>query len=65
MAIVTGVQFLLIQKIINFILALSPEEAQKLGIKHRSTLKRMKDRIMKERKINLDTKEVKKIINSI
>jgi hypothetical protein len=38
------------------ILALTPEEARKLGIKHRSTLKRMKDRIMKEGKINLDTK---------
>ena len=28
------------------ILALNPEEARKLGIKHRSTLKRMKDRIL-------------------
>lgn len=45
------------------ILALTPEEARKLGIEHRSTLKKMKDRIMKEGKINLDTKEVKKILN--
>ena len=44
------------------ILALTPEEARKIGIKHRSTLKRMKDRIMKDGKINLDTKEVKKTI---
>lgn len=41
------------------ILALSPEEARKLRIKHRSTLKRIKDRIIKEGKINWDTKEVK------
>jgi hypothetical protein len=45
------------------ILALTPEEARKLGINHRSTLKRMKDRIIKEDKINLVTKEVKKILN--
>jgi len=45
------------------ILALIPEEALKMGIKHRSTLKRMKDRIMKEGRINLDTKEVKKLSN--
>lgn len=47
------------------ILALTPEEARELGLKHRSTLKRMKDRIKRDSKINLDTKEVKKILNSI
>lgn len=47
------------------ILALIPEEARKLGIKHRSTSKRMKDRIIKEGKISLDTKEVKKILTNI
>jgi 1-aminocyclopropane-1-carboxylate deaminase/D-cysteine desulfhydrase-like pyridoxal-dependent ACC family enzyme len=50
------------EEIKQMILALTPEEARKLGIKHRSTLKRMKDRI-KNGKINLDTKEVKKILN--
>jgi len=30
------------------ILALTPEEARKIGIKHRSTIKRMKDRIMND-----------------
>ncbi|WP_200895213.1 MULTISPECIES: hypothetical protein [unclassified Methanosarcina] len=43
------------------LLALTPEEARKLGIKHRSTLKRMKDRVKRDSKINLDTKEVKKL----
>ncbi|WP_243466488.1 hypothetical protein [Methanosarcina mazei] len=47
------------------ILGLTPEEARKLGVKHRSTLKRMKDRIMKDGKISLDTKEVKKLLNRI
>lgn len=42
------------------ILALTPEVARKLGIKHRSTLKRMKDRNMREGKLNLVTKEVRK-----
>lgn len=45
------------------ILALTPEEARKLGIKHRSTLKRMKDRIIKDGKINVKTSEVKKLIS--
>ena len=43
-------------------MALTPEKAKKLGIKHRSTFKRMEDRIMKEGKINLDTKEIKKLV---
>lgn len=53
------------EETVNFILELTPEEARKIGIKHRSTLKRMKDRIMKEGKINLDTKEVKKLVSFI
>ena len=44
------------------ILALTPEEARKLGIKERSTLKRMKDRILSYGELNLKTKEVKKLI---
>jgi len=45
------------------ILALTPEEARKLGIKHRSTLKRMKDRIMKGGKINLKTRVISKLVD--
>ncbi len=45
------------------ILALTPEEAREFGIKHRSTLKRMKDRVKRDSKMNLDTKEVKKLVN--
>ncbi|KKG10444.1 DNA polymerase [Methanosarcina sp. 2.H.A.1B.4] len=44
------------------ILALTPEEARKKGIKHRSTLKRMKDRIQNEAIISLRTKSIKKLI---
>lgn len=51
------------EKVKQNILALTPEEARQFGIKHRSTLRRMKDRIMKDGKINLDTKEVKKLVN--
>ena len=45
------------------ILALTPEEAREFGIKHRSTLKRMKDRVKRDSKMNLDTKEVKQLVN--
>lgn len=43
------------------ILNLSPKEARELGIKYRSTLKKIKDRILKDGKINFGTKEVKKL----
>ncbi|WP_231591692.1 DNA polymerase [Methanosarcina sp. WH1] len=60
---VTGAQVFINEvEIKKKILALTPEEARKLGVMHRSTLKRMKDRIMKGDKINLDTKEVKKVV---
>ena len=55
--------FVNMEEIKQKILVLTPEEARKIGIKHRSTLKRMKYRILKEGKINLDTKEVKKLVN--
>lgn len=42
------------------ILALTPGEARKLGVKHISTLKRMKDRI-KKGKLNLETELHKKV----
>ncbi|MDY9927884.1 hypothetical protein [Methanosarcina sp.] len=38
------------QKILN----LSPKEARELGIKYRSTLKKIRDRIIKEEKININ-----------
>jgi transposase len=47
------------------ILELTPEIARNAGIKHRSTLKRMKDRIVKNGKINLNTKAVRKFVNVI
>jgi hypothetical protein len=50
------------EEIINSILALTPEEAR-MGIKHRSTPKRMKDRIAKEGTINLKTHEIKKLVS--
>jgi len=60
---VTGAQvFINQEEIKQKILALTPEEARKIGIKHRSTLKRMKDRILSCGKVNLDTKEMRKII---
>jgi len=43
------------------ILDITPEIARNAGIKHRSTLKRIKDRIINDGKINLGTKEVKKL----
>lgn len=44
------------------ILDLSPKEARKLGIKYRSTLKKIKDRILKNGKINMKTNDVKKLV---
>jgi hypothetical protein len=46
------------------ILPITPEEARKKGIKHRSTLKRVKDRIKKKGTINMKTKAVKKLLNA-
>ena len=50
-----------IEKIKERILKMTPAEARKLGIKHRSTLKRIKDRI-KEGNVNWNTKNVRKLI---
>jgi hypothetical protein len=47
------------QKILN----LNPKEARELGIKYRSTLKKIKDRILKEEKINMKTSQVRKLLN--
>jgi len=43
---------------------LTPSEARKIGIKHRSTLKQLKDRI-KEEEFNMDTKEIRNILKAI
>ena len=42
------------------ILSLTPEEARKLGIKYRSTLKKIKDRINSKRKANIKTITIKR-----
>ncbi|AKB40395.1 hypothetical protein [Methanosarcina mazei] len=46
------------QKILN----LSPKEVREFGIRYRSTLKKIKDMILKDGKINIKTNEVKKLI---
>jgi len=50
-----------IKKLREYILNLTPAEVREIGIKHRSTLKKLKDRL-KEGDFNLDTKEMRKII---
>jgi hypothetical protein len=50
-----------IEKIREFVLGLTPAEARKIGIKYRSTLKKLKDRV-REGEFNMDTKEMRKII---
>lgn len=47
------------QKILN----ITPEKARKRGVKHRSTLKRIKDKIRKGEKLNLRIGSVKKLLN--
>jgi len=43
------------------ILAMTPEGARERGVKHRSTLKRIKDKIRQGKKINLKGKEISKL----
>ncbi|WP_407355412.1 DNA polymerase [Methanolobus sp. WCC5] len=50
-----------IEKIRELVLGLTPAEARKIGIKYRSTLKKLKDRV-KEGDFNLNTKEMRKVI---
>ena len=47
------------------ILSLTPKGARKLGIKYRSTLKKMKERIESGKDVTLKTKAVKKIISKL
>jgi len=48
----------------EYILNLTPAEGRKIGIKHRSTLKKIKDRV-KEGNFNMNTKEIRKILNKV
>ncbi|WP_406669965.1 hypothetical protein V7O67_10065 [Methanolobus sp. ZRKC4] len=45
------------------ILVLTPKEARVYGVMQRSSLKRMKDRILSEGKFNFRTKEVRKLVS--
>jgi len=53
-----------IAKLREYILNLTPAEARKIGIKHRSTLKKIKDRV-KEGDFKMDTKEMKKVLRKM
>ena len=46
------------------ILAITPKEAREMGIKHRSTLKKIKERIIMSEDVNLKTKELKKLVSN-
>ncbi len=48
-------------EMINFILALIPKEARKIGIEHRSELKYLKEKA-RERKLNFNTTNMRKIL---
>ncbi|TQD25085.1 hypothetical protein [Methanolobus vulcani] len=50
-----------IEKIRTFVLELTPAEARKIGIKHRSTLKKLKDRV-RAWNFNMNTKKMRKVI---
>ena len=47
------------------ILALTPKEAREIGIMYRSTLKKIKDKIISGEKINLNAKVVEKLISKL
>lgn len=53
-----------IEKIRDFVLNLTPAEARGIGIKYRSTLKKLKDRV-KEGIFRTNTKEMKKILKAM
>jgi membrane associated rhomboid family serine protease len=54
-----------IEKIREFVLGLTPAEAREIGIKYRSTLKKIKDNIKLGKKLNFKTKEMKKILQCL
>ncbi len=49
------------EKIREFVLGLTPAEAREIGIKYRSTLKKLKDRV-REDAFNMNTKEMRKVL---
>lgn len=53
-----------IEKIREFILNLTPSKAREIGIKYRKTLSDLKDRV-KEGDFNLNTPEIRKILNFV
>ncbi|WMW22926.1 hypothetical protein RE476_03630 [Methanolobus mangrovi] len=52
-----------IEKIREYVLNITPAEARKIGIKYRSTLKKLKERVQEE-EFSLNTKEMRKIATS-
>jgi len=46
------------------LLNLTPAKAREIGIKHRSTLKKIKDRV-REGEFKLDTKEMRKVLKKM
>ncbi|MDP2217586.1 MAG: hypothetical protein Q8J68_09910 [Methanolobus sp.] len=53
-----------IAKLREYILNLTPAEAREIGIKYRSTLNKLKDRV-REGELNMNTKEMRKILNKV
>ncbi|WP_236622702.1 hypothetical protein [Methanococcoides methylutens] len=56
--------FVDVEEVKRKILSLTPAEARKIGIKYRSTLKKLKDRV-RGGEFKLDTKEIRKIVGTI
>lgn len=52
-----------IEKIREYVLNLTPAEARKIGIKYRSTLKKLKERVQEE-DFSLNTKEMRKMLST-
>ncbi|WP_406661859.1 hypothetical protein V7O66_04905 [Methanolobus sp. ZRKC3] len=53
-----------IEKIRDFVLGLTPAEAREIGIKYRSTLRKLKDRL-REGDFKLGTKEMRKVLEKM
>jgi hypothetical protein len=53
-----------IEKLREYVLNLTPAEARAIGIKYRSTLNKLKDRV-KEGELNLNTKEIRKVLKAM
>ncbi len=53
-----------LEKIREYVLNITPAEARKIGIRHRSTLKQLKNRV-REGDFNLNTKEMRKVLKAM